>query len=572
MITVMRSLLSRSIRRPAVVLFCLCLNFLLVFPGAAPADAKSYSADRFDAVIKLLDDGSIDVTETVVFRFEDGTFREVFREIPQRRTDGIEVIHAEMQGQRLPFGNEPGTVEVRHRNSTVRVVWRFRAVEGLAREFVLNYRVHGVVRHDVAGDLLNWRATPGEHRYRIGSSTIRFELPQRPAEAPRVTTRKTDPPQVAIEENVVRITTSAIGQNGWVEAALRFPRGAVIDAPPAWQQHAAQVAAQSTRWIAGAAGVVLAGLMLLIAWRQSYDAPVREPAPSGSTIGPMAPDSLPPAVAGVLSTNGRTGLEHLMATLFSLAERSEVDIQEMPRGTLRQRAFVVERRRGAAGLTGYEAAALDTIFKGSAAEGSSVTLSQARSRASLRPGTFARAMERELLSAGFLDESRKALRRRYHLAAVWLLAIALACVVPAVFLTSEYGGWPFLIPATILLLALCSVFFAASITPLSNEGVRRGHRWRAYGKHLSAVAASQQPASGTPVSTVLPYAVALGLATAWAKFLKQHAHTVPPWFHALQSTDDAAFAGFVAAGGANASGGGGGGTGGAAGGGGSGAG
>ena len=49
--------------------------------AATPAAAKSYRADRFDARIRLLPGGDLEVVETVVFRFETGTFDHVFREI-----------------------------------------------------------------------------------------------------------------------------------------------------------------------------------------------------------------------------------------------------------------------------------------------------------------------------------------------------------------------------------------------------------------------------------------------------------------------------------------------------------
>jgi len=74
-------------------------TLLLIAVAATPAAGKSYSAERFDAVIRVLPDGTLDVTETVVFRFEDGPFTEVFREIPRRRTDGVQVMRAEMQGR-----------------------------------------------------------------------------------------------------------------------------------------------------------------------------------------------------------------------------------------------------------------------------------------------------------------------------------------------------------------------------------------------------------------------------------------------------------------------------------------
>jgi hypothetical protein len=171
----MISAMQRAFMRSIVV--CACILVFFFAASASPAVAKSYSADRFDATVRVLPDGTLDVTETVVFRFESGTFREVFREIPVRRTDGIEVVRAEMEGDPLPFGTESGTVEVRQRNGQVRVVWRFRPVEEVTRTFVLHYRVKGVVRQESGADLLMWRGTPGAHAYEIGTSTLRFELP-----------------------------------------------------------------------------------------------------------------------------------------------------------------------------------------------------------------------------------------------------------------------------------------------------------------------------------------------------------------------------------------------------------
>ena len=75
------------------------------------------------------------------------------------------------------------------------------------------------------------------------------------------------------------------------------------------------------------------------------------------------------------------------------------------------------------------------------------------------------------------------------------------------------------------------------------------------------------------MSNLLPVAIALGLAGAWAKFLKTERLPAPAWFRALPSGgDNAAFVACIAHGGASAHGGGGAGGGGAAGGGASGAG
>ena len=58
--------MQRAFRRSIVV--CACILFVAC---VSPAVAKSYSADRFDSTVRVLPDGTLDVTETVVFRFGD---------------------------------------------------------------------------------------------------------------------------------------------------------------------------------------------------------------------------------------------------------------------------------------------------------------------------------------------------------------------------------------------------------------------------------------------------------------------------------------------------------------------
>ena len=548
--------------------------FLLATAGfVAPASAKSYSADRFDSTIRVLPDGTLDVTETVVFRFDDGTFREVYREIPKRRTDGIEIVRATMQGRTLPFGKEAGTVEVAERSSRVRVVWRFSPIEDATREFVLNYRVSGVVRHEAGADLLAWRATPGEHRYRIASSTIRFELPVAPLEPPVLTTRKTESSRLALDDNVVRVTATDLRENGWVEAAIKFPARSVAAAAPAWQQRTARANERAGTWIIAAVAIAGIGLILLFAWRQGYEAP-----PSHAELGggewhqPGPPDSMPVPIGGVLAANGGTTLEHAMATMFALAARGELDIRERSRGMLSQRDFDLSRR-GTSTLTSYERTALQLAFGTEDEPTGTVKLSQARARLTRRLRKFSAAMNAELASLGLLDAGRRSVRRRYNRAGAMLLVVAGLAAVPAALLGDEYGPWPLLIPAAVALVALASLIFGSATTPLSNEGVRRAHLWRQYRKHLEGVARGKRSAAGLAPDAVLPIAIAFGLASAWSKFLKTHKHPAPAWFHTLPGHDHAAFPAFIAAGGAGAHGtGGGAGGGGAAGGGGSGAG
>jgi hypothetical protein len=561
--------MRHPIPRPAVAIAALAL---FIAAWAQPAAAKSYFAERFDSVVRVLPDGSLDVTETVVFRFTDGTFRQVFREVPARLTDGVNIVRAEMDGAVMPFGSELGTVEVRRRDGRVRVLWRFRPVEQATRTFTLHYLVKGVVRQEAGADLLAWHTTPFEHDYSIASSTVRFELPVQPQAAPRVTSRRSGTPQVSATGAIVEITTPDIGSNGWAEAELEFPARSVASVAPRWQQRDAAIARTAPTWVMAAGLVLAAGLILLIAWRFGYEAPPPVTIPAGAGF-QQPPDDASPALSGVLAANGRPALEHAMAAVFSLAERGVLEIEEEPRGMLGTRNFEVTRRNAGRSLQPHEQQILEAMFSDRSGSTQKVTLTQARTRLTRRWRQISKAFAGELAAAGLFDDTRRALRRRYMMTAAGCFVLAVLAVVPAGAGVQRFGPWPLLIPAAIMMIALTALITGTTVTMLSNEGVRRARGWRDYRKHLRLVATGKQPAIGVSVAGALPYAVALGLASAWSKFMKTQPHLAPAWFRALPgaSADPAAFVAFVAHGGAGASSGAHGGAAGAAGGGASGA-
>lgn len=105
--------------------------------------------------------------------------------------------------------------------------------------------------------------------------------------------------------------------------------------------------------------------------------------------------------------------------------------------------------------------------------------------------------------------------------------------------------------------AIAGFIFVGASTPLSDEGMRRGQRWRAYQRFLKDVARDRARVKGMAVADLLPFAVSLGIAAAWSKHLKRNPAGVPPWFHTLAAPgDDGGFAALVAATGAHDGGGG----------------
>src|SRR5215469_14615062 len=100
--------------------------------------AKEYSADRFDVSIAVQEGGSLNVTETVTFKFVGGPFTFVFRDIPTDKTDGLVVESASMDDQTMQQGKGAGQVEIAYGNP-VKVTWHFAPLTDQTHTFVLTY-------------------------------------------------------------------------------------------------------------------------------------------------------------------------------------------------------------------------------------------------------------------------------------------------------------------------------------------------------------------------------------------------------------------------------------------------
>jgi hypothetical protein len=526
---------------------------ILISLVAAPALADGrYSADRYDARIEALEGGAIRVTETMVIRFESGSFTQFFRAIPVRMTDGIEIVSASMDDQPMSPGKAPGQIEISG-NSNVRVTWRFPRTSPSMHSFDLQYVVRGVVRQEMDADVLAWRILPTEHRYQIASSAVDISLPSPPTMAPTLETRRVGDSSVRVSDRSVKIDARDIRANGWTQALIRLPRGSVINEPPAWQRHQIEVAETARTWIIAGFIVIVGGFVLLFFVHQRYDPPARDFSTTAHWA--MPPDALPPVIAGVVLANGSPRVEHAMAALVSLAERGELRIDEQGR-LLGQRQFTITRAGARRPMSPYEEKLLEIIFDG---EDGTVSLGKARNRLMRQFRKFKTALEPVMQAAGLLDEDRRAVRRRFAQIATACLISAGVTAFALALMVERFGPWSMLIPAALAVVGVSALICFAAHTPLSNEGIQRARGWRGFRRHLRDIARDREPAPSDAVARqMLPYAIALGLAHSWASYLKKHRSAAPDWFRAVAATDGdsaVAFSTFVASGGAHAGGG-----------------
>jgi uncharacterized protein (TIGR04222 family) len=521
------------------------------------ADAKDYTAQRFDVSIRALDDGSIQVTETVRMTFEGGPFTYLSREIPLRRTDGIDILGASMDGRVLARGTDPGQFDVRIKESRVAIRWHFDSTSDRTHAFRLSYVARGVLREDSGAHVLEWQALPGEHRYGIADSRITLDGAVFDGE-PQIRARGVVDVRAKRSERGWTIETREIEPNGWV--ALAAPATLAAGVVPRWQQRERRQHALVPRLMQYAAIVTVVSLALvLLIWRQDPSPPILDD--QGTVDTPPVPRS--PAVAAAILAGGHSTNSHAPGVLFDLAARNVVTVTESE-GRLKRR-FTLARNEGITAKP-HEATLLDVMFKGER----SVEFSKAASRLARGGRSFRHAVNEELRRLGLTDESRQAVRHRLFVVGIALGVLSVAVAI--LLIVTDAGPWGLAIPLGMDVAAVVALGLAATRAELSDEGLRERQQWRAFRKSLKGSLGSTAPMgpSGPEPSALryLPYVAAMGLAVPLSRYLRKHgtAASLPPWFRGLAGSDgSAAFATFVgttatSTGGASASGGAGGGS------------
>lgn len=515
---------------------------LLTLPSMV-SGAKSYSADRFDVDVAVQDDGSLLVTETVIFRFSGGPFTYVFRDLPTDHTDGVTVVSAAMDGQTLPPGKDAGQVEIRGRNP-IKVRWHFAPTSDSSHTFVLVYRALGVIRMNPDGDLLAWQALPDDYDYPIASSTITVTYPKA---VQRIAAPRLRAGDASVETNAgqVRFVAQNLKPKSPFVLELSFAPGSLVTQPPQWQARAAEASRVAPALGLFTAALTLLGLGGVAAYLRRYSRPASSTA---SVVRPTTPPSrLPPAIAGVIGSSAAAapGWNQALAALFDLAARGALRIEEAPdKKWYRQQDFVLLRQDQPAGLRPHEQAALDLVFNHKGQMLTSVKLSDLQNRLTSRLGEFNKAIEQEMQDMGLFDLARHQVKRSLNVASLALLGLLVVAIALCVLIGAMTGLWPILLPLVAVFIVDMALFIAAgAFSPLSEAGLAEHHQWKAFREHLQEVVKGREPFSLQNTSLLfepnLPFVTGLGLLEPWVKFFQKQGDLTPPaWFSTLAKASD----------------------------------
>jgi len=542
--------------------FWLLLAMVLLFALGAKQAEKSYGAQRFDVAAEVLPGGDLQVHESVIFNFQGGPFTFVFRELPNHSTDGITNIVASVDGRVLPQGSGPGQVEVIY-DDPIRVTWHMEPTSDAAREFGLDYRMLGVVRQESNTDWLWWRPLPVEYEYAIATSQTVITYPAEWSLAAQPSVQEGQA-TIAAEPGRVVVTGSTLGPNESLAISIPFQSGAVLSEPPAWQvtqEAAANAKAEQQARQNGLAWIwfALGGLVLVGSTALLYVivAPYRRPAGNDKGKIYAPPGDLAPAMAGALRGNSAgVTWEQALATLFDLASRGHVVIEQLPKQRWRGHDFLIRRLDDGARpvendrLRPHESSLMTLLLEDkSGFERESVKVSSLNNLISSRRWKrFEKSMKAELTAANLLCEERKKARERTMALSLVPMLLILVVVAILVIFSASFGLWPLVLAGALLLVTIMWLIGGSSISVLSEQGAQTAAEWESFYRYLKKVCNGKAaPANEDEFENYLPFATAYGLLHAWAKRFEKRGWTeTPAYFRPLQSASQTPMVAFIA--------------------------
>jgi uncharacterized protein (TIGR04222 family) len=522
--------------------------FLLLAVLALPVAAqdKSYSADRFDVDVAVQRGGSLNVTETVDFRFVGGPFSYVFREIPTDHTDGIVNIQAGADGVSWPHGTGPGQVEI-ETGDPIRVTWHLSPTSNRVQTFDLSYDALGVVRQGEDADLLEWQALPESYEYTIAASEVVFTYPTSAAllTTPALLESRGD---VTVGENQVRVSAGNIGPDEPLIVRLNFAPGSIVSEPPAWQ--AQQEALNDRAWIwAALAGLILmgGGAAIFLAAR-----PYRRQTRRSEGISYVPPSDLSPAIVGALAGNGTgIGWQHALATLFALANRGIIEIAEMDkRKWYEAQDFEITLLSTPTDLSPDEQALFELLFTDKS--GGRLTTITATEMGKLvtsgRWNNYQEALKNEMILTDLISPKRQTAVTRFLILGALLALGAVVLFIAAILLGPQLGYWTVLPAVAVLVLGILAFIVAATISTRSERGEQVAAMWQPYRRYLEQAAKGKERIPNPELfAQYLPYAMAFGVAENWAKQNEKAGwDEAPGYFRTLGTPGHASTGAFIA--------------------------
>lgn len=540
---------------------CLSLSFLLILalnwllfaallatPQSALAQENQFYMEEYNADITVNTDGSLDVTEELVYSFDRGRFRRGLREIPLNRVEGIgDVTVVEVEGgQEIEYSEtsfnpddgadyaERGTFGTSVEGDTLRIRWIFsQPAANETKVFLVRYRADGAVRVYSDRDELDWFAVPQEWASSISSSRVSVTLPDGVDASTLETAVQPQGATVTTQGNTIEWAVANPG-NG-VEVGVQLPKGVLQASVPSWQASIDQEERQKAEWErtrplfelgALVLGVLLAAsgvLWGIMRWyRQGRDKPVK--LLSDYITEPSS--KLPPGLVGTLLDES-ADVREVIATLVDLARKGNLTMRQVEEGSLFSQKDFEYAQTGNAVEFRYEEMVLNAVFS----KGSPVRLSELKNSFYKDLPPIYDEMYKSLVALKYFPENPKAVRSRNMGLGFGLLFLGAAAIFLPVMLLENVGLFFFCPGAALALSGLVWMMMSRAMPRKTDFGSEETQKWLAFKRYLQQMRQyTNVQAAADKFQQYLPYAVALGVERELINQFDSVPAAMPPWY------------------------------------------
>ncbi|MDZ7360674.1 MAG: DUF2207 domain-containing protein [candidate division KSB1 bacterium] len=537
--------------------FCLILGLLVIATQPASAE-KRWSIQSVDIAARVDSAGYMTIEEKRAYKF-DGKFSYAYYDLA---LDGLlDVDHIQVLEDGAPYQlndeRTPGTFFIERDSKKIHLRWQFRGearhASGDVRVFTLRFRVLGAVRvhRDVAELYYKFVGTGWDRASEKVHVTIQFP-PEIRRDELRAWAHGPLHGEIEIRPgNLVAMAVDHLPRRQFWEARVIFPAQYLSAAAPALRddrEAAPGILAQETRWAEEANRQreeavahrqwqeanraeyfswlwfgLAAGILVFLFMYQRFGRSLRNPE---KRINSEPPIEMPPAIANYTWQSHQLNGGALLATLFDLARRNFLRLQQKSETTTRlgfsstkQEVDIIfdedKIRHNAAELLPYERELLAFLQTDLAQNRRQLGLEEIRKQATKFRRFFSRWKKAVALQAGKpkLYEA-DSVRGSIITFSVWLILNA-----ANVFAIHAMGDAA--IPLAIVSLCLSPfAFFILRYTPEHARKLDRLQTFRDYLKRFPKTP-PQHSANWQQVDQLLIYAVALGFTGAQIKPLLQ---------------------------------------------------
>jgi uncharacterized membrane protein YgcG len=545
MYTLFRPAARRGLQRAALVPLMLALLLALVSTftaGSAFAQTRSYHMDPYNSDITLNQDGSFDVTETLTYVYDSGSFHRGTRNIPLDRVEKIDNIRvAELvNGQPQDYqqtgydpddstSGVPGTYGTLTGDNILNIRWVYDYTENASRTFLVSYHVIGGLRSYSDHDVFDWYAIPQGWGSPIYGSRVTLNFPggfdtnnlKEVASQPSAATSQ--------QGNVVTWSLSGNLDNG-LEVGAQIPKGVVQVTPPAWQSGydtQGQVRAILNPLVLLASIIALIGgiLWVVMSWyRRGRDKPVKLPA--DYLTGP--PSDLPPGLVGTLLDES-ADVRDVIATVVDMGRKGNLTMQETKTGGIgglfANEDFEYTQTAGKVQYR-FEQLVLDALFK----RGNPTTLTELKNHFYSDLPPIYEEMYKSLVALKYFPENPKGVRTRNVAGGTGLLTLAFLLGFVALFF-SDWSPLFILIPIAIGITGVVKLATAGAMPRKTDFGAEEAAKWQAFKRYLQQMRQyTDVQAAADKFQKYLPYAVAMGIERDLINQFNSVPAAMPPWY------------------------------------------